>query len=55
MKENIENVSKELEEMKTSKKKNENINIAYNLKSYINVNNKNFTDIWYFIQKTFYC
>ena len=42
MKENIENVSKELEEMKTSKKKNENINIAYNLKSYINVNNKNF-------------
>ena len=41
MKENIENVSKELEEMKTSKKKNENINIAYNLKSYINVNNKN--------------
>ena len=42
MKENIENVSKELEEMKKSKKKNENINIAYNLKSYINVNNKNF-------------
>ena len=42
MKENIENVSKELEEMKTSKKKNENKNMAYNLKSYINVNNKNF-------------
>ena len=42
MKENIENVSKELEEMKTSKKKNDNINIVYNLKSYINVNNKNF-------------
>ena len=42
MKENIENVSKELEEMKTSKKKNENKNMACNLKSYINVNNKNF-------------
>ena len=28
--------------MKTSKKKNENKNMAYNLKSYINVNNKNF-------------
>ena len=41
MKENIENVSKELEEIKSSKKKNDNVNLAYNLKSYINVNNKN--------------
>ena len=42
LKENIENVSKELEEMKSAKKKNDNINLTYNLKSYININNKNF-------------
>ena len=41
IKENIENVSKELEEIKTSKKKNENPGLYYNLKSYININNKN--------------
>ena len=42
IKENIENVSKELEEMKSAKKKGDNHSLSYNLKSYINVNNKNF-------------
>ena len=41
IKENIENVSKELEEIKTSMKKNDNQGLNYNLKSYININNKN--------------
>ena len=42
MKENIENVTKELEEMNLSKKKNDNLNLVYNLRNYININNKNY-------------
>ena len=42
IKENIENVSKELEQINGAKKKNNNQALSYNLRNYININNQNF-------------
>jgi hypothetical protein len=42
IKENIENVSKELEEMKSAKKNSDIISLSYNFRNYININDKTF-------------
>ena len=42
IKENIENVSKELEQTNNKNKKNDILSTSPNLKNYININNKNF-------------